>query len=239
MKPILTPSNGNGAYPTRKALEAAGIRIVVGIPLGTTLSASVFACFWGIAQRGWPIFERGPGRTDVNRNLFAHWILETDYTHLMMLDTDHLHAPSIIERHAARVLEDPDRRVISGMHFRRGEPFDPLAFVFGPDQQLHPLVEWPQGCIEVHALGHGSLLVHRSVFETIDPPWWGYEYGHAAEQVYPTEDMYFCYLCRSAGIKLWVDTTISSPHLIENAVTEDVYRAWLSQHPEKIQEIVP
>jgi hypothetical protein len=224
----------NGALPSRADLEAEGIRIVLGIPMERTVSHEAFLYFWDVAQRGWPLFPIGYGRTDLNRNKLATKLLESDYTHLMMLDLDHLHPPDVIERHARWALERPECLVIGGLHFRRGEPFDPLAFVYGADGEMRSLAAWPRGLIEVHALGHGTLLVHRSVFEQLDPPWWGYDYGRAAEGVYPTEDMYFCYLCREAGIRLWVDTTISSPHIITNVVTEDVYRSWLQSHPEKV-----
>jgi hypothetical protein len=225
----------NGALPTRRDLEAEGVRVVVGVPLERTVPSQVFASFWAIAQRGWPLIDSGYGRTDVNRNTFAQTLLDSDGTHLLMLDLDHLHAPDVVERHARWALDRPDCQVIGGMHYRRGEPFDPCAFAYGADGSLYPLADWPRGgLIEVHALGHGSLLVHRSVFEQLAPPWWGYDYGRASEGVYPTEDMYFCYLCREAGIRLWVDTSISSPHLMTTVVTEEVSRAWRESHPERI-----
>jgi hypothetical protein len=229
------PSNGHlPPVPTRAELEAAGIRIVVGVPLERTVPDVAFLALWKVAQRGWPLFEIGYGRVDVNRNKMARKLLDSDYTHLMMLDLDQIHAPDIVERQARWVLDDPQRQVISGLHFRRGEPFDPLMFLYGPDGQARSMLEWPQGLIEVHAVGHGSLLVQRSVFEQLAPPWWGYDYGQAAEGVYPTEDMYFCWLCREAGIALWCDTTTSSPHLINNVVTEEVFRSWIKAHPDKI-----
>jgi hypothetical protein len=231
-----TRPRSNGSLPTRADLETAGIRIAVGVPLERTLPSLVFHSFWAIARRGWPLLEGGYGRIDVNRNRFARQLLNSDYTHLLMLDLDHLHPPDVVERLGRWMLEDPDRLVVSGLYFRRGEPFDPLAFVFGPEGGLHPLVEWPHGCIEVHAFGNGMLLVHRSVFERLEPPWWAYDYGRAHDDVYPTEDMYFCYLCREAGIKLWVDTTTTSSHIIENLVAEATWRAWLADHPEKVME---
>jgi hypothetical protein len=97
-------------------------------------------------------------------------------------------------------------------------------------------VDWPQGLIQVAALAHGTLLVHRSVFEQLPPPWWGYDYGRAEENLYPSEDMYFCYLCRQAGIPLWVDTTLTSPHLTDIVITEQHWRAWLDAHPDLIRQ---
>lgn len=223
--------------PTRADLEAAGIRIIVAIPMERTVPSMTFDAFWSIAVHGWPLMAPRYGRTDVQRNHFARLLGQSEYTHLLMLDLDHIHPPDIVERHAARVLEYPDRQVIAGLNFRRGEPFDPCAFVFSEQGSLHPIADWPpNACIEVHALGHGSVLIHRDVFERLGPPpWWAYDYGQAESGRFPSEDMYFCYLCRAAGVRLWVDTGITSPHLIDNVVTEAVYRAWLDQHPEKVR----
>lgn len=229
---------GNGhrpvpPIPTRAALEAAGIKIAVGIPMERSVQDAAFVHFWNVARRGWPLIDHLYGRTDVNRNKMARLLLETDFTHLFMMDLDHLHPADIVERHARWVLEDPTRLVVGGLHFRRGEPFEPCAFVFGPDNALHAPVEWEPGLAPVHALGHGTILIHRSVFERLGQPWWAYDYGSAEEGVYPSEDMYFSYLCREAGITLWCDTTTTSPHLITSVVDEGTFRGWLADHPER------
>lgn len=231
--------NGHGlpAIPTRAELEAAGLRIVVGVPMERTVPQEAFHSFWAIAQKGWPLMELRYQRTDVARNLMAKALLNSDFTHLMMLDLDHLHPPDVVERHARWALADPERLVVAGLHFRRGEPFDPLAFVFGADGGLHPIAEWQPGLFQAHAVGHGSLLVHRSVFERTPAPWWAYDYAQADDWRFPSEDMYFCYQCRAAGIALWCDTTTSSPHLIQQAVTEDTFRDWMARHPDKITHI--
>jgi hypothetical protein len=184
-----------------------------------------------VALRGWPLLESGYGRTDVNRNRIAQQLLNSDYTHVLMLDTDQLHPPDVVERHARWVLSDPARLVIGGMHFRRGAPFDPLVFIMGDDGLFHSPVEWPQGLIECHALGHGTLLVAREVFERLQKPYWGYDYAQVDDDKYPSEDMYFCHMCRAAGIRMWVDTTITSPHLYTTVIDEEVFRKYLADHP--------
>lgn len=221
--------------PTRAALEAAGIHILVGIPMERTIMDAAMIHFWRIAQRGWPLIDQLYGRTDTNRNRMARFLIEeTDFTHLMMLDADHIHPPDIIERHARWVLDDPARLVIGGMHFRRGEPFEPCVFVFGPDGELRAPAAWEDGLYQVHAIGHGTLLVSRQVFETLPQPWWAYTYDGADEGKYPSEDMWFSYQCRQHGIQLWCDTTASSPHLITNLVDEGTFRRWLEAHPQTV-----
>jgi hypothetical protein len=48
------------------------------------------------------------------------------------------------------------------------------------------------------------------------------------DNVWPGEDMGFCLKCHDAGIDLYVDTTITSPHLIDAEVDEEAYRAYIA-----------
>lgn len=225
------------SVPPRATLDRAGIRIAVGIPLERNCSDMAFVNFWNIARRGWPLIERLYGRTDVNRNTFAKALLQSKATHLVMLDLDHAHPPDIVERLARWVLQDRTRQVVGGLNFRRGEPYDPCAFIMGEDGELHAPADWPQGLIEVDAIGHGALLVSREVFERLEPPYWAYSYAHVDREIYPSEDMYFSWLCKEAGIKLWCDTMTTSPHLITGVIDESVFRSWLADNPDKIKNV--
>lgn len=221
--------------PTKAAIEAAGVKICVGIPLERSIQCQAFVAFWRIAQRGWPIIERYYGRKDVNRNRFAQHLLDSDCTHLLMLDSDHMHPADTVERHARWVIEDPTRRVVAGLHFRRGEPFEPCAFVADAEGKLRSPVQWEQGLHEVHSVGFGSVLINRSVFEAIPRPWFANNYAHADEDRWPGEDMYFSYMCRTHGIPIYVDFTTSSDHLITTAVNETVFRAYLQDHMDRVK----
>lgn len=243
MEGIGVQDNGSGGVyryqyaplpiPTRQELLDAGINIAVGIPMERTLSDWAFVHFWQIANRGWKLIDHVYGRTDINRNRMGMWLLNNpEYTHVLMLDLDHLHQPDIVERLGAWVLDDPSRKVVSGLHFRRAAPFDPCAFLFGQDGRLHAPVEWSPGLFEVHAVGHGSILISREVFEALPLPWWAYTYDSVDDNIFPSEDLWFSHLCREAGIKMWVDTTVTSPHIILNIVDGDTFRRYIDEHPE-------
>ncbi len=237
-RPLPPPQeNQLPAIPTRAQLEAAGIKICIGIPMERNVTDTAFPHFWNIARRGWPLIDHLYGRTDVNRNRMAEVLLQSDYTHVMMLDLDHIHSHDIVERHARWVLQDPERLIVSGLHFRRGEPYEPCAFVFAPDGDLHAPVEWPAGLVRVDATGHGSILISRKVFEQLEKPYWAYSYAHAKKGTYPSEDMYFSWICREAGIKMWCDTTITSPHLITGLVDESVFRQWMADNPQRVLNV--
>lgn len=228
---------GVPAIPSREAVEAAGLRIAVGLPMERTVSDLSLLHLWPIAQRGWPLVSaRVYQRTDVNRNGFAQDLLDSDYTHLVMLDLDQLHPADTVERLARWVMDDPHKLVVASLSFRRGEPFDPLMFIEAPNGNLMAPAEWPDGIIPAAVAGHGSILIHRGVFERLSWPWWAYAYeiGEDGKPALPSEDMYFCQKLKFAGIPLWVDTTTTAPHLTVGTVDAESWRLWLADHPGRI-----
>ncbi len=216
--------------PSREQLEQAGIKILVGVPLGESVCDAAFVGFWEIAKRGYPLIDRLRGRTDINRNVFASALLKSDYTHLCMLDTDHIHQPDVIERLARWAMQCRDRWVIGGLNFKRGEPYSPLVYTQADSGDLIPPLNWEPGLSEVAAIGTGCILVAREAFERLQRPFFAYDYTHAESDLYSSEDLYFSAICREAHIKICCDTTVTSPHLITQGVSEAAFRGWLARH---------
>jgi hypothetical protein len=207
---------------TKSELETAGIRILVGIPMERNVPDRTVMSLWAIAQHGWPLVQAGyMGRTDETRNYMARQLLNSDYTHLFMMDSDHMHPEDVVERHARWVVGHPEKRIIGGLHFRRGAPYEPCIFLLDDEGYFAPN-EWPKGLLTVEAVGHGTLLVHRSVFEELDYPWWAYPASPEGEFV--SEDIYFCAKARKAGLDIWCDTTSTSPHVTTSLVDENTFR---------------
>ena len=159
--------------PTKEELEKAGIRIAIGIPMPKSIDWQPFYTFWGIAQAGWPVFIIPPGSSHINRHKISLSLLANkQFTHVQMLDADHKWDPFVVLQHARWILQYPEIMVVGGMHHRRCEPYDPCAFHLGQDNQLHAPAIWADGLMKVDAIGSGSLLISRKIFETIPPPWW-------------------------------------------------------------------
>lgn len=237
-----------GALPTRRDFERAGINIVCATPNERQLPTDAFPFFWGIASHGYPILPTPYGRVDIQRNALAIAMLlrPEEFTHIVMMDIDHMHPVDTVERLGRWILEDQDKLVIGSLNFRRGEPFDPMIYLEAPDGQLRPPLEWEQGLGEVAAIGHGSIMISRKVFEKARGPWWAYTYHYFGDQgpdkplaerfnnpTYPSEDIYFCQVCRENQIKMYCDTTLTAPHLITATVDESTFRGWLSAHPDQ------
>ena len=204
------------------------LKPVVGVLLERSISHAdkVFFPLIGIAQQGIPFLHVSYSRTDLVRNKMALRLLQSDFTHLIMLDIDHIHPVDIVQRLMVNFARHPELMVVGGLNFRRGEPFDPCAYVQGDDGQFYPMAEWEKGLVEVDAIGTGSIAISRKVFERIEPPWFWNDYSRVMEDVWPGEDMGFCKLLRDHVIKIHVDTTVTSPHLIDGVVEERSYRAY-------------
>lgn len=214
-------------------------RIGLAIPLGKSLehAGQTFYNFMYIASQGPWFVECPPSvRIDIVRNNVAVQLLRaTGLTHVLMLDADHKHPVDIIQQFAKWAIIRPDARVISGLNFRRGEPYDPVAGNLTDSHRREIFTQWEPGLNQVDEVGGASLFVHRSVFEQIQPPWFFNTYDYAMENNYPGEDIGFCKKCREAGIPIYVDTTISSPHCTDTLVTENTFRTFMAMHPEKFE----
>lgn len=201
-------------------------RILVGVPLERAMSFTegVFYNFWSIAQQGVPIIQMPYGRIDVTRNKFAVSLLQSDFTHLLMLDIDHKHPKNIVQRLARWVITKPEIKVVGGLNFRRSEPFDPCCGFWGKDGRYYPPAEWGKGLIKVDILGTGSILIDREVFEIIPPPWFYFDYSKVWADDWISEDVIFSKLCNQYNIDLYVDTTTTSPHITTGLVDAETFR---------------
>jgi len=173
------------------------------------------------------------GRTDVVRNKLGMVLLSSDYTHVLMLDNDHIHPSNIIHKLARWILmaksEEEEPLVVGGLNYTRMPPFYPCAFIKPEGDDKHrPITEYKRGLIPVDAVGTGSILISRKVFERIKPPWFYNIYDEVDFDNWPGEDIGFSINCKREGIQCWVDTTVSSPHMTATVVTEDVYKRALA-----------
>ena len=212
-------------------------RILVAIPLERSISNAslVFHRFMEIAAQGVAILKQDYTRTDLARNRFAIKLLESQYTHLLMLDVDHVHPRDIVQRLARWPLMNPEVEVVGGLNFRRSEPYEPCCFFKDDNGRVNAPADWSAGLMKVDYIGTGSILIAREVFEKIEPPWFYNIYNIPAnwDDEWPGEDIGFSEKCNAAGVNMYVDTTTTSPHVGDRLIGEKTFRAYLEQHPEK------
>lgn len=216
-------------------------RILVSILIERSISYAdlVFPWIVQVAAQGPVILNMPCQRTDLARNHAATELLKTDFTHLLMLDIDHIHPTNIVQRLARWVEKNPKEfQVVGGLNFRRSEPHDPCAYRYDEKHKSMWAIEWDKDSqlIEVDRLGTGSILIAREVFETIEPPWFYNDYTQAWRDAWPGEDIGFSHKCKEAGIKMWVDCTTTSPHITNAVVDEASWRKWVASNPGAMAE---
>ena len=213
----------------------------IGIPVERTISTRAFVAFWHIAQQGFPLLPRYYSRCDIHRNEFGRAMLNhPEFSHLIMLDSDHVHPPDVVQRLAQAAALHPDKLIIGGLYFRRTPPHDPLIFKADETGRLRQPATWGQGLLEVDVLAHGCIIIAREVFERIPPPWWQYSYDGdysdpTQEYTFSSEDVNFSLLCGKHGIKSWCLTSLITEHITEMLVGPELFQEHLKAHPEFIQ----
>jgi len=214
-------------------------RILVAFLLERTISYAdlVFPACMQIAAQGPVVLNMPYQRTDLARNRASMELLKSDFTHLLMLDIDHVHPHDIIQRLAKWVVADPKKyQVVGGLNFRRSEPYDPCAYKIGDDGSMYTIAwEKDDEIVEVDRLGTGSILIAREVLETIPPPWFVNDYSQGWRDAWPGEDIGFNKLCVQHGIKMWVDVTVTSPHIPPAIIDGATWQKWAANNQDLME----
>ncbi len=209
------------------------LKILVAPMMERVITEAAFWGFMAVAQRNYPLRAVPVQRVDMARNEAAAACLRGDYTHLCMLDADHVHPGDVVERLARWMIKDPAALIVGGLNFKRAAPFEPCAFAKDPEGNRCIVADWTPGLLEVEVVGTGCILIAREVFERISKPWFHYVYKE--DGFSPSEDVTFCLKCQEAGIKVYCDTTTCSPHIAQIGISESHYRQYLQAHPEHIE----
>lgn len=153
---------------------------------------------------------------DDARNGLAETFLETATDWLFWMDSDMVFPKETLVE-LFKVAEEKNAKLVSGVYYqRKGNNFPVLwsrgaALESGHTSGLgekraelnkyvgsflfpHPDKQEPG---MAHAAGFGCVLVHRSVFETLDRPWFKFLPGTCSE------DFYFFVNAKEAGYQLW------------------------------------
>ena len=191
-----------------------------------------------IIQQRWPLVRTEALRTEIRRTRIAEHLLETgDADAVVMLDGDHKHPSDIVYRLRNNAEQHPEADVIGALCYRRSAPYDPCAWILDhhTGKYCWP-IPWQEGLVEVDAVGFGAVLFRRRCFEILPKPWFIYDYQYIPEDIWPTEDITFCKEARKAGLRIFVDTTLESPHLFEGEITRDTCLSYLAANPNAVKE---
>lgn len=190
------------------------------------------------------IVTKSTGAIDLARERTVEDALETEPEWLLFLDSDVIppvEVFSLLARH--------EKPVVSGLYYVDGEQPHPAAWVLdendrpstlGVDEsgrlvaeragEPTPLEPDENGLVTVDTIGLGCVLVHVSVFEDIEQPWFrwtkGYEEHpwdlHQQRDVAGvSEDFFFCHKLAEAGYDIHLDTSVRCGHEKGCLLTDD------------------
>lgn len=199
-------------------------QVVDGKTLQTILTLVNHAAKNGINIKDIGITERV--LIDDARNMLAETFLESDTEWILWLDSDMVFPRETLVS-LFNVAEKTGSKMVTGIYYQRkglnypvlwsrGDELEsgnktgvmsPRAatnkyvgtFVFPHKDKKEPF--------KVHAAGFGCVLIHRSVFEVLQRPWFQFIKGVCSE------DFYFFINAKEAGFELWADPTLDLGHI--------------------------
>lgn len=179
------------------------------LPYGAEKTIDVFAC-------------QGSLLPDVRTRIVSK-AFEMNATHLIWADSDMLFPPDAFPQ-----LLNHNKPVVGVNYAQKTMEARPTAFVDG-DEYTGPL--WTKdenkGLVEVAHCGFGLMVNDMRIFETIDLPYFVFEPAAPTNVIQMAEDVYFCRKLRQAGLKIYVDQSLSQNigHIGEFVYTHDMANA--------------
>jgi GT2 family glycosyltransferase len=211
--------------------EAMKHKVLLCIPFGDTASTDTLGHLLAIVQKGWLLYYRTGNNVTVHRNEFAMELLRTGIDYLIMLDADHAHPDNIVERLLTTALKNKEIKILSGLNYRRGVPYEPMAYVRKGEKLYRYEGDFDgESLYSVDAVATCAMLVHREVFETVAAPWFSDNYDRCLEHVFSGEDIYFSKKVKAAGFKIWVDSSLTSPHRATTWIDREYFQEWKRNH---------
>lgn len=168
---------------------------------------------------------------DDARNNLAETFLATPTEWLFWMDSDMTFSKETLVE-LFKVAEDKDAKLVTGVYYQRKGLNFPVLWSRGDDLESggkscddskraernkyvgsfllpHPNKQEPG---MAHAAGFGCVLVHRSVFEMMDRPWFKFLPGMCSE------DFYFFVEAKELGFQLWYTPKPDLGHIGDSPV---------------------
>ena len=163
-----------------------------------------------------------------SRNKLAGLAVEMDADYILWLDSDMVFRPDTLERMMTVLDEHPEIDVLSGLYFRRGQPFSPVLFKTLEVNEQGTLdwsdyEELPNELFEIAGCGFGCVLMRTDMLLDIagkeGAGRWFTPIADAGE------DCAFCIRARREGYKIYCDPTVDCGHMAYTPVTKDFWKA--------------
>ena len=163
-----------------------------------------------------------------SRNKLAGLAVEMDADYILWLDSDMVFRPDTLERMMAVLDEHPEIDVLSGLYFRRGQPFSPVLFKTLEVNEQGTLdwsdfEELPDELFEIAGCGFGCVLMRTECLLDLAAKEGGGRWFTPIADA--GEDCAFCIRARREGYRIFCDPTVDCGHMAYTPVTKDFWKA--------------
>lgn len=173
-------------------------------------------------------------RTDANRNaILAEALKDPSLDFILWLDCDMLYPADIIGRYLELLYSGISIDVVGCLYFRRGHPFDAVAYEktgdpLNPYKPVFPPTIADDRAYEVDAIGFGGMLVSMQTYRNLgEKCWMHYGPNFHLPGDHPdklTHDLQFCSEVKAAGMSVKLHGGVRAKHLYLTSVTIDDWK---------------
>lgn len=159
---------------------------------------------------------QGYSPVSVARNLCVQEFLKQGYDYLFFVDSDTVPPPDAIKKLLAA-----DKQIISGVTCNLKLCEDgllrpaPMVMRYvnkhNPEDGLMPIVK-EEGVEEVDGFGMSCCMIHKSVFDGMEEPYFTERFVPEKGQKAMGEDLLFCRRLKEMGIPLYADFSVRCDH---------------------------
>ena len=209
------------------------MRILIAVPTFETIYPDTYKGIWSLDRDGHEVLFDSVRGYDVAtaRNRIAQMALDLKTDFVLMVDND-----VVLKEDALKLLLQDAKDVCLGYYahrdtdnvYRGNTCICKLLDANGKEYYHYPLESEYSAAemrrmkdagvtkIMVHGGGMGCALIRTDVFRRLTYPWYDWvNYGDANRGML-SEDLYFCQLCKIAGIQIYSDVRVGCGHLLRH-----------------------
>lgn len=207
------------------------MKILIAVPTFENIYPDTFKSIYDLDNAGHDLgfeFVRGYDCATA-RNKIAQISLDGGYDYVLMVDND-----VVLPRDALINLTDDLKNICLGYYAHRDtdniyrgrtcvcklyQP-DGLAYYNYPleseytAEELHKMRANGMHKIQIHGGGMGCAFISTVMFRRLAYPWYDWVNYKGENKGMLSEDLYFCELCKKAGVPVFSDTRVECGHLL-------------------------
>jgi len=192
----------------RQEYRIRSVPICWGIPMDEVMFSKWFVNFLRLSSMPWDSISTTEGTylPSARNGIHNTYLTDTDAPYLMMLDSDVLPPPNIVD-----ILMAHQKHIVGGWYKNKNLKKGPHPIVYDFHQETDTELQWinraepGKGLEKVDGMGAGCWLMSRELAEALGENPYSMEKG--------TEDLVLCKKIMDLGYEMWVDWDLSCAHM--------------------------